>query len=180
MFVCLFVCLFLCLLTLVSVHAESCPSCHVTPTDRSSSAETRIECSVRLSGNWSPSLVISWTDPLTAVHTATALTLVDEDVNVTRSVVYDVSVAVSHQLPATTVYSSELVFHADRRPVAGSATNIPSINCTRNLPHTPRVACKLRPSRVVFARNTQTAHPLLYRFLCRHLVTILLSHKVIC
>ena len=93
-----------------------------------------ISCTVRLSGNWSPSLLISRVHPRT-VHAALSPVSEDSDepVNVTRTLGYHVSITVSPKAD----YMSELVFQEYRRPTAASATNVPSVKCTWNSPHAP-------------------------------------------
>ena len=107
--------------------SESCPVCQARQSKQSDSVS--IDCTVRLIGNWSPSLLISRLDP-PAIHTA--VSLVDEDfeahMNITRTVAYHASITVPH----IAYYTSEIVFEEERRPMttALSATNVPSINCT--------------------------------------------------
>ena len=118
--------------TLVCV-LESCPVC------QKHSHSFMISCNVKMSGSWSPSLLISRVHPRTVYA---ALSLVNEDfeehVNLTRTLGYHVSITV----PPKADYTSEIVFQEDRRPAAATATNVPSVNCTWNSSHT-RTRCKL-------------------------------------
>lgn len=130
---------------MMSCVSESCPTCRVSPTNQSISGEVRIDCSVRLSGSWSPSLQISRTGPPAVRAVLTLDTKIsDEHLNYRSAVGYHASLVVA-SLSGKGSYTTELIFDEARRPSAASATNLPSTNCTWQLSDT-RIECKLRLS----------------------------------
>jgi len=131
--------------------SESCPTCRVPETHPD---HVKIECSVRLNGNWSPSLLIYLTGPPTV---RASVTLVSEDseehVNLSRTLDYHASFTVS----TLSFYTTKLVFDDERRPTADSATNIPSSNCTRNSSDSDvHVDGKLRSSFIVITHPEES------------------------
>jgi len=122
--------------------SESCPTCRAVASNQSESDEVTIGCSVRLGGNWSPSLQISWTGP-PAVRAAVTMDAEDPDErsNRARTVGYHASFVVASPSGKGS-YTTELIFDEKRRPTAASAVNRPSTDCVWQLSDT-RASCKL-------------------------------------
>ena len=118
------------------MRSESCHTCNVSAThEQHHSGEVlSVRCSVRVSGGWSPSLLVTDRhDSQSVFLSAHSASSPVPQSNVATSLYYEANIT-NVWSPAAVLYSTQLVFTEQRRPVGVSlsATNCPSINCTRS------------------------------------------------